>query len=80
MVERAGVLRFVEVKTRTPGPSALDPTGIESVNANKRRRLVAAANAWLDTRGLPAREAAFLVALVSTEADGEGIEWWDDPL
>ncbi len=81
MVERAGRLRFVEVKAREPG----DDSGLESIVGLKQARLVGAANAWLD---LHARrdEAAFMVAIV-TFGEESGlpldpgtwrVEWWDD--
>lgn len=74
VVERDGVLRFVEVKSRSPD----DPSGIESIGHGKRRRLTAAAEAWLSSRGTPEREVAFLVAVVCFEPSGWTIEWWDD--
>jgi putative endonuclease len=74
VVERAGVLRFVEVKARDED----DPTGLEAIGHDKRRKLVAAAEAWLLERGLPEVEVAFLVAVVSFEADGWSVEWVDD--
>jgi putative endonuclease len=81
VVERRGVLRFVEVKARSPDDgderSAFDHA-LESIGANKRRRLVSAAEAWLDLQGLPEREVAFLVALVSMDDTGWSIQWWDD--
>lgn len=75
VVERAGCLRFVEVKAREPG----DDSGLESIVGLKQARLVSAADAWLD---LHARreEAAFMVAIVTLGED-EGawrVEWWDD--
>jgi Holliday junction resolvase-like predicted endonuclease len=82
VVERQGVLRFVEVKGRSPDEegdehSAFDKA-LESIHTNKRRRLVSAAEAWLDLMGLPEREVAFLVALVSLEGPIWSIQWWDD--
>jgi putative endonuclease len=74
VVERDGVLRFVEVKARDPS----DDTGLDAIDGLKRRKLVAAAEAWLAERGPPRVEVAFLVAVVSFEADGWSIEWLDD--
>lgn len=74
VVERDGVLRFVEVKARSPD----DPSGMESIGPDKRRRLVAAAEVWLSLHGPPEREVAFLVAVVSFEPSGWTVELWDD--
>lgn len=74
VVEREGVLRFVEVKARDP----LDDTGLDAIGASKRRKLVAAAEAWLVERGPPEVEVAFLVAVVSFDPAGWSIEWVDD--
>lgn len=74
VVERAGVLRFVEVKARAPD----DDSGIESIGYDKQRRLRTAAEAWLSSRGLPEREVAFLVAIVCFDPAGWTVEWWDD--
>lgn len=74
VVERDGVLRFVEVKARDPD----DDTGLDAITVAKRRKLVAAAEAWLVERGLPAVEVAFLVAVVSFDPAGWSIEWVDD--
>lgn len=74
VVERDGVLRFVEVKSRSPE----DPSGVESIGHDKRRRLKAAGEAWLSARGLPEREVAFLVAVVSFAPTGWTVDWWDD--
>jgi putative endonuclease len=74
VAHRDGVWRFVEVKSRSPD----DPSGVEAIGPDKRRRLRAAAESWLSTRGLPEREAAFLVAVVSFEPSGWTVDWWDD--
>ena len=74
VVERAGVLRFVEVKARDPH----DDTGLDAISYSKRRKLVAAAEAWLVERGPPEVEVAFMVAVVSFEPTGWSIEWLDD--
>jgi putative endonuclease len=74
VVERDGVLRFVEVRARDPR----DDTGLESIGPTKQRRLRAAAEAWLLAHGEPEREVAFLVAIVALHADGWTVEWLDD--
>jgi putative endonuclease len=82
VVEREGVLRFVEVRGRSPGEEGGDDSAfdkaLESITANKRSRLTSAAEAWLDCVGLPKQEVAFLVALVSLEETGWAVQWWDD--
>lgn len=75
IVVRDGVVRFVEVKARQPG----DDTGWESVGRQKQRRLVRAAETWLASHPGPVREAAFLLALVTTGPDPWSVEWMDDP-
>ena len=71
VVERAGRLRFVEVKLRERD----DPLADEAVNAGKRTRLRRAARHWLTARGEPEREVCFMVATI----DHEGfIDWIDD--
>jgi putative endonuclease len=71
VVERAGQLRFVEVKART-GPD--DVAGLEAIGDHKQRRLRAAAEAFLSSHRRPFDEVAFLVAWV----EGGTIEWIDD--
>lgn len=82
VVERGGVVRFVEVKAREAG----DPSGIEAIDGLKQARLVGAADAWLDLHARRA-EAAFLVAVVTMDDASSGlppdperwaVEWWDD--
>lgn len=73
VIERAGCVRFVEVKARPPG----DDSALDAITADKRRRLVRGAEAWLAEHGAPAVEAAFLVAVVTTGGRWT-IEWWDD--
>lgn len=75
VVERAGVVRFVEVKARTEE----DQLGIYAIDARKRAHLRAAAEGWLAAHGPPEREVAFLVALVDLRAPDWAVEWWDDP-
>jgi putative endonuclease len=60
VVERAGCIRFVEVKQR----DLADPTGLDAIGPSKQRKLRRAAEAWLDRHGTPAEEACFAVALV----------------
>jgi putative endonuclease len=71
VVERAGQLRFVEVKART-GPD--DVAGLEAIGEHKQRRLRAAAEAFLCDYGNQFDEACFLVAWV----EGGTISWIDD--
>jgi putative endonuclease len=74
VVERAGVLRFVEVKAREDDDSLV----LEGLGRGQQRRLRQVADAWLYAHGLPEREAAFLVALVTTNTDPWTIEYLDD--
>lgn len=74
VVERDGVLRFVEVKARAAG----DDTGVLAVGEQKQRVLRRAGEAWLAQRGLPEREVAFLVVLVERGPGGFTAEWIDD--
>lgn len=71
MVQRAGLLRFVEVKLR----DLSDPLADEAVDASKRTRLRRTARLWLEERGEPEREVCFLVALVDPSGP---IEWLDN--
>lgn len=76
VVERAGAVRVVEVKARAPG----DPSGLDAVDRSKRRRLRSAAEAWLDARGAPNREIAFLLVVVTGGDEGSfAADWFDDP-
>ncbi len=74
VVERAGVLRFVEVKARAAG----DDSGVLAVGERKQAVLRRAAELWLSQRGLPEVEAAFLVVLVERGPEGFRAEWVDD--
>lgn len=74
VVERSGVLRFVEVKARAAG----DDTGVLAVGERKQAILRRAAELWITERGAPAVEAAFLVALVEQAPEGFRAEWIDD--
>ncbi|MCB9686786.1 MAG: YraN family protein [Alphaproteobacteria bacterium] len=74
VVERDGVLRFVEVKARAPG----DEGGLEAIGESKRRHLRRAGETWLTERGLPEREVAFLVVVVTCGPGAWTAEWLDD--
>jgi len=74
VVARGPDLRFVEIKAR--GEDGLD--GLEAVGAGKRRRLTAAAEAWLAEHGPPEGTAAFLVAVVDLAGERWSVEYWDD--
>lgn len=74
VVQRDGVLRFVEVKARDAG----DDSALDALTRDKQRRIARAAGLWLDLNGEPEREAAFLVAIVSFEPGGWTVEWLDD--
>lgn len=71
VVERRGVLRFVEVKLRDLD----DPRADEAVDSSKRSKLRRAARLWLEGRGEPEREVCFMVALVDPTGP---IDWLDD--
>ena len=71
VVERAGFVRFVEVKLRAPD----DPLSDEAVSPSKQARLRQAARAWFLLHREPAREACFTVAILA--ADG-AVRWIDD--
>lgn len=66
VVERSGVLRFVEVKQRDPD----DPFGLEAIHADKQRRLARGARAFLQTYDDVVEEATFDVVLVRLEGEG----------
>ncbi len=70
VVQKDDVLRFVEVKARSPA----DPVGIEAIGAAKRGHLIRAARAWLRKNEPDVDEMAFMVALV----EGDSITWYDD--
>jgi len=74
VARRGEQLRFVEVKARLPE----DESGSEAVDEGKQRRLVRAAEAWLQEHGSTG-DMAFLVALVSMMPEVEwSVEWIDD--
>ena len=65
VMERDGVVAFVEVKART-GARFGDP--VEAVDWRKRRELVRSALVWMDRHGLPARSYRFdVVGVLVTE-------------
>jgi putative endonuclease len=74
VVERDGALRYVEVKLREPD----DPLADEAVPEHKQRLLRAAALAWWQAHGDPAREQAFLVAFVDASTDPWSVRLVDD--
>jgi putative endonuclease len=74
VVRRGAALRFVEVKARAAG----DPSGLEAVDATKRRRLTRAAQAFLDDYRGSWAEAAFMVACVEMDGGGWQVELLDD--
>ncbi|MCB9662644.1 MAG: YraN family protein [Alphaproteobacteria bacterium] len=74
VVERAGRLRFVEVKARAD--DVLDP--LEQITPAKQARLVGAARAWLRAHATAATEVAFLVAVVDLSAEPWQVSWVDD--
>jgi len=55
---KEGVLRFVEVKSRSAG----DSSGVESVTVTKRRRLIRAAQAYLNDVDFEFGEVSFSIA------------------
>lgn len=72
VMQEADEIVFIEVRARTPGPFG---DGVESITPAKRRRLIAAAKAWLQReRGEPG--ARFdVIALTPGEAQ---VEWIRD--
>ena len=75
VVARNGRVRFVEVKARSA--SSDDPW--ESLSPRKRERLHGAALEWLQSRGDPQVDCAFLVALVAMAPQCWRVDWFDDP-
>lgn len=67
IVERAGLVVFVEVKTRSGRGFGL---AHEAVDARKRARLVRGAAAWLDSQSRPARRVRFDVISCERAAGG----------
>ena len=70
VAQRAGSLRFVEVKARAKD----DPVGVEAVGRSKQRKLTGAARAWLLEREPDFDDVAFMVVLV----EPDGLTWYDD--
>ncbi len=73
VVRRDTALRFVEVKAR-----AGEDDGLASITAAKRRRIAAAASAWLDAFRPAVDDIGFLVALVDLSVEPWGVRWIDD--
>jgi putative endonuclease len=71
VVERRGVLGFVEVKARR---SRAAGTPEEAVDGRKAARVAAAAEEYLARRGLSAAPRALLVAAVDMDAEGRPVE------
>ncbi len=67
IMERGGVLGFVEVKTRS-GRGGGTPE--EGVDGRKRRRFATAVEAFLARKGLAAAPRVLLVAAVDADGDG----------
>lgn len=65
VVERDGLVAFVEVKTRTAGGLAHP---LEALTAAKRRELTIAARGWVAARGRPYH--AFRFDVVTVRIDG----------
>lgn len=74
VVRHEARLRFVEVKARRD--DLVDP--LEAIDRGKRRKLVAAAEAWMIAHGLPAEEVAFLVAVVDLAVTPWSVRYLDD--
>jgi len=70
VAEKAGCIRFVEVKARSSGGIS----GLESVGLAKQRKLSRAAEAWLCEWSGPFVEASFTVVLV----EGDVFHWIDN--
>ncbi len=68
VVERDGVLAFVEVKFRS-GPGCAE--AFEAITARKRRDLELAARAWIREHGLDARKVRFDAVSVVRDPEGE---------
>ena len=65
VVEREGIVAFVEVKTRMPGPQS----PAEAIDWRKRRHMARAAASWVATRSPRAREFRFDVVSISILAE-----------
>ncbi len=73
VASRGDRLRFVEVKARDAVVDAVD-----AVSDDKQRRLSAGAEAYLAAHPAPWQESAFLLAMVSFDAEPWSITWIDD--
>jgi putative endonuclease len=71
VVERKGVLGFVEVKARRVGGAGRPE---EAVDGRKAGRVSRAAGEYLSRRGLGGARTAFLVAAVDMDAGGKPLE------
>jgi len=74
VVQRAGKLRFVEVRSRQ---DAMVPVE-ETIDGRKQAKLRRAAKAWLLDNDGSWDEVAFLVALVDLASEPWSVEWIDD--
>ena len=74
VVQRGGALRFVEVRARAEGLVSAE----DSIGHRKRRRLVRAAEAYLQHFSGAYDEVAFLVAVVDLAVDPWTVTWYDD--
>ena len=75
VVERDGVVAFVEVKTRSRGGLGHP---LESITAGKRRDLAIAARGWIAEHGRPYDCFRFDAAWVLTGPDGTTVEHIED--
>ena len=66
VVERDGMVAFVEVKARR-GSQFGDP--VEAVNWNKQRQLIRSASTWIDRHGKPSETYRFDVVGVLVEGE-----------
>lgn len=75
VVERGGVVAFVEVKTR-----AADGLGhpLEAITARKRRDLAIAARGWIATHGAAYDSFRFDAAVVVTDYAGTRVDHLED--
>lgn len=74
IVWRGQALRFVEVKARRGS----EDEAWEAIGPDKRRRIAAAAQAFLDQHEIEADDIGFLVAVVDADQEPWGVTWLDD--